>query len=73
MDIYYHCMDSLDKTKIYTKKVKSTSKTASVIERPVTSSLTTEQRIATLANIIVDRILDYQKQGLVGPIKETVL
>ena len=49
------------------------SKAPSVIERPVTSTLTTEQRIATLANIIVDRILDYQKQGSVKLIKENVL
>jgi len=66
-------MDSLNKTQNSHKKVKSTSKAASFIERPVTSPLTTEQRIATLANIIVDRILDYQKQGSIKLIKENVL
>lgn len=66
-------MDSLNKTQNSHKEVKSTPKAASVIERPVTSSLTTEQRIATLANIIVDRILDYQKQDSVKLIEEKVL
>jgi len=33
--------------------------------RPVTSSLSPEERIRVLANLIIDRILDDQKNGQV--------
>lgn len=58
-------MDSLRMGKASHQKDKNTSKISSISERPATSTLTTEQRIHALANIIVDRILERQKQDAV--------
>lgn len=58
-------MDSLRTIKTSHKKVKNASRISPLSERPVTSTLTTEQRINALANIIVDRILERQKQDAI--------
>lgn len=49
-------MDSNKRITKYPEKVK----------RPVTSTLTTEERIRVIANLIVDRLLEVQNNKLIG-------
>ena len=53
-------------TEPYEKVKSGINKTVYSTKRPTTSTLTTEERIRVIANLIVDRLLEVQNNKLIG-------